>query len=48
MKNRLVKTVGIFARVVGYYRPLSNWNVGKRQEWADRKLLKMKEMGVQQ
>lgn len=26
----------IYSRVVGYYRPLHNWNKGKRQEYADR------------
>lgn len=39
MKKAKIKTLGIYARIVGYYRPLANWNVGKRQEWADRKLL---------
>lgn len=27
----------IYSRVVGYYRPVKNWNDGKRQEWKDRK-----------
>lgn len=22
----------VYSRVVGYYRPVSNWNIGKRQE----------------
>ena len=26
----------IFSRVVGYYRPVQNWNKGKKQEFADR------------
>lgn len=29
----------IFSRVVGYIRPVHQWNVGKKQEYADRKLL---------
>jgi len=37
-----VKTLGIYARVVGYYRPVSCWNEGKRQEWADRKVPSLK------
>lgn len=27
----------IYSRITGYYRPLQNWNDGKRQEFADRK-----------
>lgn len=33
-----VKTLGIYARIVGYYSKVENWNVGKKQEWKDRKL----------
>lgn len=28
----------VYSRVVGYYRPVRNWNVGKQQEWEDRKV----------
>lgn len=28
--------VETFSRVVGYYRPVQNWNVGKQQEFKDR------------
>ncbi len=27
----------IYSRVAGYYRPVQNWNVGKQQEFAERK-----------
>ncbi|MDI3310641.1 MAG: ribonucleoside triphosphate reductase [Thermoanaerobacterium sp.] len=27
----------VYSRVVGYYRPLQNWNEGKREEFSDRK-----------
>jgi len=27
----------VMSRVVGYYAPVDNWNVGKRQEWAERR-----------
>jgi len=27
----------VFSRVVGYYRPVKNWNKGKKQEFKDRK-----------
>lgn len=26
-----------WSRVMGYHRPVSEWNVGKQQEFADRK-----------
>lgn len=26
----------IYSRVVGYYRPVENWNVGKQAEFKDR------------
>jgi hypothetical protein len=32
----------IFARIVGYYRPLSSWNAGKIAEFGDRKLFSLK------
>ena len=27
----------VYSRVVGYYRPVSQWNAGKQNEFADRK-----------
>jgi len=30
------KPVDVFSRVVGYLRPVSCWNDGKKAEWADR------------
>ena len=27
----------VYSRITGYYRPVRNWNVGKRQEYAQRK-----------
>lgn len=32
----------IFSRVVGYFRPVSQWNEGKQEEFRDRKELKIK------
>jgi hypothetical protein len=28
----------VYSRVVGYFRPIQNWNEGKKQEFFDRKL----------
>lgn len=30
-----------YSRITGYYRPVQNWNVGKAQEFKDRKLYKI-------
>ncbi len=30
----------IWSRVMGYHRPVSSWNVGKKQEHADRTLFR--------
>ena len=27
----------VFSRVVGYYRPVQNWNTGKKEEFKTRK-----------
>ncbi len=29
--------VEVYSRVVGYYRPVSQWNKGKREEFSERK-----------
>ena len=29
--------VEVYSRVVGYYRPVQNWNAGKKQEFEERK-----------
>lgn len=39
--EKIVKTVRkvpceIYSRVVGYFRPVANWNVGKQAEFGDR------------
>ena len=40
----MVKTkCEVFSRVVGYLRPVENWNDGKRAEWADRVTFDSKE-----
>ena len=31
------KPVEVYSRIVGYLRPISNWNPGKREEYAWRK-----------
>lgn len=31
----------VYSRVVGYLRPVQNWNKGKKEEFAMRKTIKM-------
>mgnify|MGYP001135855123 CR=1 FL=1 len=31
----------VYSRIVGYFRPVRNWNKGKRQEFIERKVYKM-------
>lgn len=33
----------IYSRIVGYYRPIRKWNVGKLEEWKDRKVYTLEE-----
>lgn len=30
----------VYSRIVGYYRPVQNWNPGKKQEFEERKTFK--------
>ncbi|MFH1801422.1 MAG: anaerobic ribonucleoside-triphosphate reductase [archaeon] len=32
----------VYSRVVGYFRPVSQWNEGKQAEWEDRKMFKVR------
>ena len=36
------KKCEIYSRVCGYFRPVSNWNQGKREEFKERKTYKVK------
>lgn len=31
----------VYSRVVGYFRPVTQWNEGKQAEWKDRKMFKI-------
>lgn len=30
------KKCEVYSRIVGYFRPIANWNVGKKEEFKDR------------
>jgi len=34
----------VYSRIVGYYRSVRNWNKGKREEYGERQLYRVKEM----
>ncbi len=36
----------VYSRITGYYRPVANWNDGKAQEYQDRKLYDVGQMGM--
>ena len=44
MKVRIIEAE-VYSRVVGYYRPVQDWNCGKKQEFAERKLLDLGKSG---
>ena len=37
----------VYSRVVGYLRPVAQWNKGKQSEWNDRKSFKVKIEGAE-
>lgn len=36
-KKRLKVPVEVYSRVVGYFRPVNQWNKGKQEEFSQRK-----------
>ena len=36
-KVKLEMPVEVYSRVVGYFRPVAQWNPGKKEEFKDRK-----------
>ncbi len=36
--------VEVYSRVVGYFRPINQWNKGKKEEYKERNELKPKEI----
>jgi ribonucleoside-triphosphate reductase len=42
MKNKKERTkCEIYSRIVGYLRPIAQWNEGKKEEFKDRKLFEI-------
>jgi ribonucleoside-triphosphate reductase len=38
------KRTEVFSRVVGFFRPVQAWNAGKKEEFKDRKKMKIIEV----
>ena len=36
----------VYSRIVGYYRSVRNWNLGKREEYGERRLYRISNAGV--
>jgi anaerobic ribonucleoside-triphosphate reductase len=39
--NELKVPVEVYSRVVGYFRPINQWNKGKQEEFRDRKVYRL-------
>ena len=44
MKREKKIPVEVYSRVVGYFRPVNQWNKGKKEEFSERKELKVSEL----
>lgn len=42
VKHTCGETCEVYSRVCGYFRPVSNWNKGKKEEFKDRKTFEVK------
>ena len=40
-KHTCGESCEVYSRVCGYFRPVSNWNKGKKEEFKDRKLFEI-------
>lgn len=38
--SKCEKSCEVYTRIVGYFTPVSKWNIGKKQELKDRKIYK--------
>jgi hypothetical protein len=46
LKNEERQRCEIWSRCMGYHRPVSNYNIGKKQEYSERKVFKEPSMEV--
>lgn len=43
--NKCGEKTEVYSRIVGYYRPVQQWNNGKKEEYKNRKVYKVEGMG---
>lgn len=43
MSEKCDKKTEVYSRVVGYFRPIKKWNLGKQQEFKERRVFKVEE-----
>ena len=36
------REIDVYSRIVGYMRPVDNWNIGKKEEWENRRNVKLR------
>ena len=46
MKKKCPAKTEVYSRVVGFYRPVQQWNNGKREEYRQRKVYKIGEWEI--
>lgn len=44
-EREIVVPVEVYSRVVGYFRPVNQWNKGKRSEFKERKVCSIETAG---
>ncbi len=43
MSKKCMEKTEVYSRVVGYFRPVQQWNKGKQEEFKDRREFEVKE-----
>ena len=38
----------VYSRIVGYFRPINDWNIGKKEEFKERKNFSVKKANLRQ
>ncbi len=46
MEKEKVIPCEVYSRVVGYFRPVQNWNDGKRMEFKERKMVDLRKIAI--
>ena len=41
LDNKCNARTEVYSRIVGYFRPVQQWNVGKKQEYFNRKMFRV-------